>query len=143
MDMQYTDSTANVHPNLPPPLNLFSLSFLSRSHHPTEVEIACRSQRNGFDYDLETNILSLCSARFSQSAILSSIHFSPFYICFTDSKRQCLSFISLPHHPSILTSTQFPSTSLNRTQNGSDLEATSRSRRLAAVTESSTRVTKC
>lgn len=44
---------------------------------------------------------------------------------------------------SILTSTQFPSTSWKRTQKGSDLEATSRSSRLFAVTDSSTRVTQC
>lgn len=46
-------------------------------------------------------------------------------------------------YPTILTSTQFPSTSWKRTQKGSDLEATSLSSRLAAVTDSSTRVTQC
>lgn len=121
-------------------------------------------------YDLNSNISTLCSAFPLQSAIPFSIDSAP--LKQNNPLISRVIFCSLSHHLfikvwetnfphvglikvslylikdvclSILycTSTQFPSTSWKRTQNGSDLEATSRSSRLDAVTDNSTRVTQC
>lgn len=121
-----------------------------------------KSQHGGHNHEDTSNIYFSISAldkkhsmkrpqkwaamAFSPSADFSSFPTCKDKTCFILTPALFLSlspYFFFPLNPPILTSTQFPSTSWKRTQNGSDLEATSRSSRLVAVTDSSTRVTQC
>lgn len=103
------------HPS--PPSFYFCIPFIVSLHLPGAAITVWRSTNMGL-----TNILKLSSVFPLQ--------------CF---HRSCRVWPS----GSYCTSIQFPSTSWKRTQKGSDLEATSRSSRLEAVTDISTRVTQC
>lgn len=118
-----------------PPFNLFiSASLLSSSLRLPGAETHSTAKHQKWVWPLMIRALQYY---LSVQPFLCNLLFPFFHIPFSTSL-----FIFF-HHPSMLTSTQFPSTSWKRTQKGSDLEATSRSSRLVAVTDSSTRVTQC
>lgn len=138
-----------------PPFSLLSAPLISSSLHISGVEIHSVEKHQKWVWLLMiwTLIYYLSVEPFLLNLpFSSSADFPPFSTSFMKTKRAHFSSVSSSstshssyqsRHSSILTSTQFPSTSWKRTQNGSDLEATSRSSRLVAVTDSSTRVTQC